>query len=196
MIQQTYEDIVTPELAKGAIINNDFHGFREDYLILHCLLKIHQPKTFLEIGCNMGVGTKIIKNALSKDSQVYSLDLPTELAHISLQHPISEGKGDKVGSRCDLPFTLLRGDSLTFDFGQYPCEGYYIDGEHDTLHAKHETLQVLKCNPKIVAYHDTDIKAVMDGILEALEIAPNAQEYNLFRVVDTRISYLLRKQDA
>lgn len=193
MTEQKYADIVTPELLEGVIENNEYHGFREDYHVLHCLLKIHKPKTFLEIGCNMGVGTKIIKNALGFNSQVYSLDLPTELAHISLQHPISDGKGDKVGSKCDLPFTLLRGDSMEFDFGQYPCEGYYIDGEHTTKAVKHETAEILKLNPKIVIYHDTDMPEVMQGILEALELARNSKKYEFTRVADTRISYLLKK---
>lgn len=193
MTEQKYADIVTPELLAGAVENNEYHGFLQDYHVLHCLLRTYKPKTFLEIGCNMGVGTKIIKNALGADSEVYSLDLPTELAHISLQHPISEGKGDKVGSKCNLPFTLLRGDSMKFDFSQYPCEGYYVDGEHTTKAAEHETTEILKLNPRIVIYHDTDMPEVMTGILNALALAKNAKKYDLVRVVDTRISYLLRK---
>lgn len=193
MIQQTYTDIVMTDLLVGAIENNEFHGFKQDYHCLHCLLKTYQPKTFLEIGTNRGRGTEIIKNALGKDSTVYSLDLPTELAHISLQHPINEGYGDKVGELCKLPFIQLRGDSMVFDFSQYPCEGYFIDGDHTHKNVFHETTEILKLNPKIVTYHDTDVPEVMHGILDALELAPNAENYELYRIVDTRMSYLLQK---
>jgi len=34
-----YSDIVTPELMRGALLNNEFQGFREDYAVLHCLLR-------------------------------------------------------------------------------------------------------------------------------------------------------------
>ena len=194
MVTQTYKDIVTPELLRGAIENREFHGFLEDYHVIHCLLKMYKPKTMFEIGTNMGRGTKIIKNALGAYSKVYSLDLPTELAHVSLQHPISEGHGDRVGHLCDLPFTQLRGDSMTFDFSQYPCEGYFIDGEHDFEHPFRESNEVLKLWPKLVIWHDSDIPGVWKAITESLKIAEN--KYQLFRVTDTRIAYALRIDHA
>jgi spermidine synthase len=107
MIQQHYSEVVSAELLKGNIDNNEFDGFLQDYRVLHCLLKTYNPKSVFEIGTNMGTGTNIICNALP-DAQVYSLDLPTELAHKSLQHPISEGKGDLVGSRCTFPYKQFR----------------------------------------------------------------------------------------
>lgn len=187
MITQTFKDIYTDELAEGAILNTEYHGFREDYLILHCLLRKYQPKSVFEIGTNLGRGTKIIKNALP-DSDVYTLDLPTELAHISLQHPISEGKGDRVGHKCDLPFTQLRGDSMKFDYSKYPCEAYFCDGEHDFEHPFHETTEIIKLNPKLIVWHDSDITEVWDAITKAI-----TKDYELFRVTDTRIAYALRK---
>lgn len=189
MIEQKYADIVTPELSAGAIINNEYHGFKEDYLVLHCLLKTYKPKTFFEIGTNMGRGTMIIKNALGGDSTVYSLDLPTELAHISLQHPINEGHGDKVGLLCKLPFVQLRGDSMTFDFSPYPCEGVFIDGEHDYDHPYRETCEIVKTKPKLIVWHDSDIQVVHDAIVNAMK----GKSYKLYRVVDTRIAYAVRK---
>ncbi len=193
MTEQKYADIVTLELLDGAIFNDEFHGFRADYSVIHCLLKIHKPKTLLEIGTNLGRGTKIMKNALGPESQVYSLDLPTELAHISLQHPVNEGHGDRVGYLCDLPFTQLRGDSMKFDFSHFPCEAYYIDGEHTTNAVKHETKEILKLNPNLVIYHDSDMPEVMQGILDGLELSKKKSKYELVRVVDTRIAYLLKK---
>ena len=189
MIRQSYKDIVAPELLKGAIENNEFHGFKQDYHVLHCLLRLHRPKTFFEVGTNMGRGTKIIKNALGSESDVYSLDLPTELAHVSLQHPINEGHGDSVGHLCDLPFTQLRGDSMTFDFSPFACEGAFIDGEHDFEHPFRESTEILKLSPKIVIWHDSDIPEVWKAIEMSVKLAGG---YTLHRVVDTRIAYALR----
>jgi hypothetical protein len=188
MKAQTFTDIYNPDIAFGAIINDEFPGFKEDYLILHCLLKIHQPKSVFECGTNMGRGTEIICNAVPT-ANVYSLDLPTELAHISLQHPISEGKGDKVGSLCKRPFTQLRGDSMTFDYSNHPCDAYWIDAEHTEAAVKHETKQAVKCKAKLIVWHDSDMPEVMAGILAGI-----GKGYEVYRVEGTRIAYALKKR--
>lgn len=197
MINQTYNDIVTPELLAGAIENNEYEGFREDYHVLHCLIRKYKPISLLEIGTNMGTGTNIICNA-GKNwlMQVYSLDLPTELAHASLQHPVSEGKGDKVGSNCKFHYTQLRGDSMTFHFSQHPCEAYFIDGEHDYDHPSRESAEAFKQLPKIIIWHDADIAEVWKAISDASEFANDwiqGANYDLYRVTGTRIAYALRK---
>lgn len=205
MINQTYSDIVTPELLAGAIENNEFEGFREDYHVLHCLIRKYQPKTFFEIGTNMGTGTNIICNAILPSDRkydvglkgiVYSLDLPTELAHISLQHPISEGKGDKVGINCKFAYTQLRGDSMEFDYSKYPCDAYFIDGEHDYQHPFVETREVVRNKPKLIIWHDADISEVWKAITDVFNdtgLWVKEGEYDLYRVTDTRIAYALRK---
>lgn len=189
MINQTYADIVTKELLSGAIENNEFTGFKQDYHVLHCLLRIHQPKSICEIGTNLGRGTAIICNAVP-DAKVYSLDLPTELAHISLQHPINEGHGDKVGSLCKFPFTQLRGDSMTFNFTQYPCEAAYVDGEHDYDHPYTEFKAMIKNGTKLIIAHDADLLPVENAIKDAFK---GQKKYDLFRVTDTRIFYAVKK---
>ena len=174
MLKIKFTDIFSEELASDAILNEEYTGFKEDYLTLHCLLKIHKPASFLEIGTNMGTGTKIIKNALGPDSTVYSLDLP---------------KGDKVGERCDLPFTQLRGDSLLYPYNELgPIEGWFIDGEHDYLHANHEAKAAIANGAKLIIFHDADIHEVYNGITDAFE---GNESYDLFRVSDTRIAYAL-----
>lgn len=193
MTEQTYSDIVTPELLAGAIENNEYEGFREDYHVLHCLIRKYQPLTFMEIGQNMGTGTQIICNA-GKNwlIKVYSLDLPDELCHISLQHPKSEGKGgSKVGSNCTFAHTQLKGDSLTFDFSKYPCEGAFIDSEHDFEHPYKEACEVFKWKPKIVIWHDANVKSVSDSIWTLW--TDYKVEYDFHRVTDTRIAYAIRK---
>lgn len=188
-----YSDVVTDELLAGNIDNDEYHGFLEDYRVLHCLMRLHKPKTVFEIGCNMGVGTKIIKNAVGENSKVYSLDLPFELSHISLQSPVSEGKGDSVGHKCDLPFTLLREDSLKFDYSKFPCEAIFCDGEHDYSHPNHETKESLKNNPKLLVWHDSDIKEVYNGVIDAFSETEEYKNYNIYRVDGTRMLFALRK---
>lgn len=188
MIEQLFKDIYDEELAKDAIINDRMEGFRQDYLPLHCLLRKYNIKSCFEVGCHVGFGTKIICNALGKDCTVYSLDLPDESAFESKQHPLSEGK-QGVGLECDLPFILLRGDSRHFNYDKYPCEAYWIDAEHVYENVRLETLKILKTFPKIAIFHDTDIQDVLKGIVDG---AAGWRNYGLTRIIDTRISYLLR----
>lgn len=183
MQEVTFKDIYTEEYAKDAILNEEFPGFKEDYLVLHCLLKSFSPTSLFEIGCNMGTGTKIIKNALGPESNVYSLDLPEEEAHISL-------KGNNVGHKCDLPFVLFRTDSMAFDYSKYPCEAYFIDGEHDYEHPHHETKEVLKLNPKLIIWHDADMEPVYNAIVDSFK---KNKKYDLYRVTDTRIAFAVHK---
>jgi hypothetical protein len=185
---QTYNDIVTPELLEGCIDNNGHPGFLEDYRIIHCLIRKYKPQTFFEIGTCDGSGAKIIKNALRDWSALYSLDLPTELIHQSLR----TGTGDRVGRNCDLLFTQLRGDSMTFDFSKYPCEGYFVDGNHTEESVCHETIEVLKNQPLIVIFHDSDLAEVMRGIVDGWGHSDEGDSYDLFFVEGTRIAYLLK----
>lgn len=182
----TSNDIVTNKLSKGAIIHD---YFAMDYLVIHCLIKKHKPKTFIEIGTNMGVGTNIICNANPK-MKVYSLDLPYELSHVSKQSPVSEGKGENTGSKCTFPFTQLWGDSTKYDYSQhYPLDAWYIDGEHTFDNVFKESFEAFKSKAKIIIWHDTDMEGVYNGIIESCENFIG--DYDLYRVEDTRISYAL-----
>lgn len=183
MKQKTYNDIYDAQLAADAIINDEFKGFPEDYMMLHCLLRKYAPVSLLEIGTNHGRGTKIIKNALGKLSCVYSLDLPDDL--------MDEYLRKHVGKACDLPFLQLRGDSLTFNYASiYPLDGWFIDGAHDYEHALHESREAIKSNARIIIWHDSDIPEVYNGIMEAFK---NETNYDLYRITDTRIAYAVRK---
>jgi hypothetical protein len=189
-----FEEIYDQKLASDAIIHDGYIGFREDYLALHCLLRKYKPKSLLEIGTHRGVGVNIICNAIPK-SNVYSLDLPYEKKNYSEQYPYTtideqkvEDGVDLIGCLATCKYTQLRGDSMTFDFSQYPCEAYWIDAEHDYDHPFHETTEVLKNDPKMIIWHDSDMEPVWKAINDAMTNQP----YELYRVVDTRISYALR----
>ncbi len=190
---QYFKDIYDEKLAEGAIINDRMEGFREDYLVLHCLLRKYKPRFFMEIGTHTGFGTMIIKNALGENSIVFSMDLPDDESDKSKQHPVSEGK-QGVGFECTLQYIPIRWDSLLYDFSSPYCEGYYIDGEHDWAHVYVESSRMFKENPKIIIWHDADIPEVDRGIKDAIKtVMKTGTVYNLFRVIDTRIAYALRK---
>ncbi len=177
-----YEDVVNAELLQGNIDNNEFHGFTEDDRVLHCLLRKYNPKSVFEIGTNHGSGTKIIKNAVM-DADVFSLDLPDETAD----------SRQKTGTNCDLPFTQLKGDSMVFDFSKYVCEAAFVDGAHDYKHPKRETIELMKNCTKLIIYHDSDMKEVMNGILGAFE---GDIHYDLYRVNGTRIAFAVLKENT
>lgn len=188
----TSDQIITPELSEGAIINDAYEGFKEDYLVLHCLLRIHQPKSVFEIGTNIGSGTNIICNAVPQ-AVVYTLDLDYEtMRENSKQYPMEEDGRDRVGDVIRFPHIQLRGDSMNFNYAKYPAEAYYIDGEHDYEHAYHESRQAIAQKAKLIIFHDADMPQVYDGITDAFSM-PGGEQYELFRVTDTRISYAVRK---
>ena len=189
MIYQKIEQVLFD--IDGAFIHEPMLGFREDYLCLHSLLRRYNPKTVFEIGTNTGNGVNVIATALPT-SEVYSLDLDFEtMRELSLQYPIGDNGEDKIGSDTKFPYTQLRGNSMSFDYSKYPCEGYYVDGEHTNKNVYHETMEILKIRPKIIIYHDTDMQEVMNGLVHAHLDSANGDEYILHRVEETRISYLL-----
>jgi predicted O-methyltransferase YrrM len=184
-IEQTFDDVVTPELSAGAILNQEFPGFEEDYLVLHCLMRKHQPSSIFEIGTNMGTGTRILKNACPQ-AEVTSLDLSPEDLHPSLLE--ADGKTPKVGKHCDLPYRQVWGSSLEYDFAQHaPLDAFFIDGEHDYAHVLHETRQAVASAAWLIVWHDCDIDVVWGAVIDALPM-----DYKLYRVAGTRIGYGLR----
>lgn len=181
MTKQLSKDVLFD--CKDAILNEGFEGFKEDYLCLHSLIRRYRPSSFFEIGTCAGVGTLIICNAVYRynfGAKIYSLELPPQESYKSEQYD-----GGPIGEHCFLPYNQIRHDSLTFDYSEVPCEGYFVDGEHTMEHVLHETKQIIKCNPKLIVWHDTDMPGVMNGILIALD----KSDYNLYRITDTRISY-------
>jgi hypothetical protein len=187
--------IVTKKLRKDAVIRTDFSGFREDYLVLHCLLKKYNPKTLMEIGTSSGRGTKVICNALAtnnpaKDVKVFSIDVPpnTDPSIIYPQH--EDGHPVKAGMDCDLPFVQLFGDSQNFDFRPfYPLEAWFIDGKHSFAFAKNDTVTALLANPKLIIWHDLQIDEVYEAVVEVMS---QRTDYDVFWVANSRVGYAIR----
>jgi predicted O-methyltransferase YrrM len=185
MITQFDNDIITNELAEGAILNTGFPGFVIDYLVLHCLIRKYQPTFFLEIGTNTGVGTNIICNAGKLwGMEVTSLELSPVMAEKSKQYPSAE----RIGSACKRKFVQLLGDSIELDYEGY--EAAYIDGEHDYQHPLFEGLSCVGANFDLIIYHDADIPEVEMAIKDTFI---NNNDYDVYRIENTRIAYAKRK---
>ena len=191
-----YSDLPIEKHSADAILNQEYTGFEQDYLVLHYLIKEYKPKTFAEVGTSVGDGTNIICNA-GKDwgMMVASLDLPPELAHMSLQHPHLNGfEGTSIGHRCKFPYRQLLGDSMFFDWKPYyPIEGWWIDAQHETKFVLVESYKAINSGAKLIAYHDTYMPEVMKGIEGAFK---DNKDYDLFRVTGSRITYALRRSDS
>ncbi len=178
-------DVLDATLMAKAITRNEFPGFYEDFLVLHCLLAKYRPFNLFEIGTCEGVGTMIIKNALGS-STVYSLDLPP---NVPKEYTFLNAY--TTGARCSLPYVQLFGDSMTYAYEKhYPLDAWFIDGEHDYAHVFYESTQALLSNPSFIFWHDTDIPCVFNAILD---VFANRDDYLLYRISDTRISYAIKK---
>lgn len=170
------KQIITEDLSRGAIINDEFKGFPEDYLVIHCLLRKYNPKTLFEVGTNYGKGTKIMKNAV-KECKIHTLDIK-----------------DYNGRWIDFECVKLIGDSTTFDYAPYyPIEAWYIDGEHTYKNVYKETQEAIKSEANLIIYHDSDIAEVYSAIEDSFKSYDSEKKWELFRVEDTRIAYALKK---
>ena len=198
MVEQiSYDEIVRPELSRGAVKRRDFPGFREDYLVLHCLIRAHRPERFFEIGTSTGLGTKVICRAISRRriwpdtrDRVFSLDVPPGTDPAILYPDAEDGHPAKAGKQNPYPYTQIFGDSSSFDPAPYlPLDGWFIDGKHDYEYARSDTLLALKANPALIVWHDFQISGVEEGAAEAMAERP---EYEVRRVEDTRIAFAVR----
>ena len=163
---------------KKAILRND-RLFVDDFLTLHSLLKMAQPRSVFEIGTCTGEGTLIMKNAIG-NNVVYSLELP-----------LNESTYDigVAGKMCYLPYVQIVGNSMTLDYTEfYPIEAWFIDGAHEYTFVLHETKQAVLSAPSIIIWHDADIPEVFQAIKDGLD---DRDDYLLYRVNNTRIAFAI-----
>lgn len=164
-----YTELVNQTLCVDAIINNEFIGFKEDYLVIHCLLKKWNPSNIFEIGTNTGMGCRIM-NAASPNSKITTLDIRPcgELAPASV--------------------TKIVGDSISFDYTKhYPIDCWFIDGNHTYENVFHETKEAIQSGAQYIIYHDADIPEITKGILNAHSIY--GDKYILHRVINPPTQY-------
>lgn len=183
MIKLKYGDIVRGVNLNGIVENSEMDGFREDFHVLHCLIRKYKPKRFVEIGTHLGRGVNIIYDA-GKDYgiEVFSIDLPEEHSDRSEQYPHGHTIGELVG----VPYTQILCDSVEFDYMSLGrLDGAFIDGEHDYHHVYIESKKLISSGVGLFIYHDADMPQVYHAIRDAFRGEP----FELYRVTDTRIAY-------
>lgn len=195
-----YEDIVKDPYQEGAIIRDEFPGFKEDYLVIHSLIRKYQPKRFMEIGTSTGGGTNVICNAMgirrflpTPGKKVMSIDVPpgTDPKEIYPGDTPEDGHPEKAGMYCRFPYQQIFGNSQDFDFGPYfPVDAWFIDGKHNYPYAKKDSEQALKSKPKLLIWHDMQIDEVSKAVYDVMKEHP---EYELHRVGETRIGVAVKK---
>ena len=182
-----YNEIVKEDLIQNAIINTEFIGFKEDYLVIHCLLSEWKPKKIFEIGTCTGAGCMIMHNA-SPESKIITLDIV------------------KCGPMCPPIVEKIVCDSLIYDYSKhYPIDCWFIDGHHVYENAYKETSEAIKSSAKYIIYHDADIEGVYNGIMDSFKDSNTSDNYDLYQVVNpphiysstgnnvTRIVYAIKK---
>jgi hypothetical protein len=195
-------EIAKDPYTKNAIIRNDFPGFKEDYLVIHCLIKKYNPKTLIEIGTSSGLGTKVICRAMGikkywwnkkkNINKVYSIDVPPGSDPNIIYPGKEDGHPIRAGRKCFFSYTQLFGNSNTFDFSPfYPIEAWFIDGKHNYEYAKKDTIQALKSDPKLIMWHDLQIPEVEQAVVEVMDSLQD--KYELYRVEGSRIAFAVLK---
>jgi hypothetical protein len=186
MIKVDYTKIVKEDLIYGAQINNEFIGFKEDYLVIHCLISEWRPKSIFEIGTCTGMGCLVMKTS-SPESKITTLDI------------------NQCGHLCPGDTEKIVGNSMTYDFSKhYPIDCWFIDGDHVYDNVYKETKEALKSEPRYIIYHDSDIPDVYDAIIDSFK-DHGLNYYDLYQVVNppfvysssgkqiTRVAYAVKK---
>lgn len=186
IIDVNYEEFFNSKNAQNRVVNTEFIGFAEDYLVIHCLIKEWNPSVIFEIGTSVGNGSVVIKNA-SPTSKIYTLDIRN------------------CGENCPPDVVKLVGNSLSWDYSKhYPIDCWFIDGHHVYENVFHETREAIASEAKYILYHDADIPEVFKGITDSIEKYGDGK-YILYRVVAppfvysssgqniTRVAYAIKK---
>ena len=195
-----YEEVVRAPYDRGAIVRDDFPGFREDYLAIHCLIREYRPRRIVEIGTSTGSGTNVLCRAMrirrfwyNGGRRVLSIDVPpgTDSSIIYPGDEPEDGHPAEAGSECRFPYDQLFGDSGTFDFSPYyPIDAWFIDGKHSYDYVVRDSEQALRSRPHLVIWHDLQIDGVHRAIRDVMASRP---EFDVYRIGDTRVGAAIRR---
>lgn len=202
LLEETFKEIAVPPYSNGAIIREDFPGFREDYIAIYSLIRKFNPRRIMEIGTSTGNGTNVICKAMGlrrfglqpKDKQVLSIDVEPGTDATIIYPDKEDGHPEKAGMYCKYPYKQIFGNSIAYDFSpHYPIDAWFIDGKHDYKYASEDTKQALKSKPSLIIWHDMQIKEVTDGVTDVMKKHP---EYTVSLVKGTRIAYAIKKASS
>jgi hypothetical protein len=196
-----FADIVKPPYSSGAVERTDFPGFREDYLVLHALIRRYRPRRLAEVGTSYGSGTNVICRAMNvrrgvrlfrrrRTERVLSIDVLPGTDPAVIYPDGEDGHPKRAGQNCRYPYTQLFGDSTTYDFEPfYPIDAWFIDGKHSFEYVAKDTQQALRADPKLIIWHDMQIDGVASAVADVMSLRP----YDVRLVRGTRVAFAVRR---
>lgn len=187
--------------------------------LLIAFLRISNPKIIFEFGTFLGYTTTIFAMNSSRDSHVYSLDLPSDdnnFENFKVQDILISGRendtylssiqrnlGEVYINLLQEPFrekiTLLKVDSNLFDFDDLCAQNQlvdfiFVDGGHDYNTALNDSRKALEAISKngLVVWHDYGSKLHTDvtGVVDEI-----SHRYHIFRIQGTSLAFYTNDEE-
>lgn len=176
--------------------------YTKDILSLCITCQILNPKVIFEIGTLDGYTAYHFALNTSKETKIYTLDLPKnktvspELnitivdkfhikAYRSKKYLIYEGEPEES------KIINLYGDSYKFDYSPYykKVDFFFIDGAHSYEYVRSDTLNALKCVRRggVIAWHDYG-RVGVNGVSKWLHEL--ARYYEIFSVPGSSVAFM------
>ncbi len=198
--KSSYLRIVEPVYKDGNILLFEL-------AIINNLVEVYNPQRIFEIGTFDGRTTMNIAFSSSKDSKIFTLDLPEKQLSETKYH-LLDGEdvfvkksvtGERFTSKSMEEFpekrkiTQLYGDSASFNYKPYldSIDFVFIDGSHSYEYVFNDTniaLRLLKKGKGIIVWHDYGVFASVTKALN--KIQKNNPHFELLRVEKTSLVYL------
>ncbi len=161
---------------------NDGNISTLETVVINKLIKQYNPLTVFEIGTFNGLTTLNMAANCSKETKIYTLDLPSnklDSVKLSLDDNDKNFIGKEVcgvsflGTNCEKKIKQLYGDSATFDFSPFynMIDFVFIDGAHSYQYVLNDSkvaLKLLRNGRGIMLWHDYG-KVCWRGLTRALE---------------------------
>ena len=160
-----------------------------DYYFLCLIAKAINASKYFETGTWVGLSAYNIANNLSRNAEIYSLDIPPDHPEITMYNIPEEifscySKGLKN-------VHFLKSDSMNFDYTPYKKQFdlVFIDGNHTFRYVKNDTkiaLELIKDENSVIVWHDYILggemnKEVLAGMLDALPENSHKHIYSLYQ---------------
>lgn len=168
-----------------------------EMVILARVTKALRPKSIFEIGTYNGLATAVFMLNSDPDTRIVTLDLPLGPTESQQSMPsdrelVASRQLGSVPQALGLDrYTQLLCDSLVFDPSPYlnSVELALIDGAHDVLHVKNDTLKVARMmsDSGLIFWHDYAGKGVLRPLASYLEGI--GRQCSLYRIPDTSLAW-------
>lgn len=186
------------ELATPYTVSRDGNAALHEVLALCAIVKQIEAQTIFEIGTFDGRTVLLLAMNSSRDTRLFTLDLPTAACERLAYHTDPSdrkylpGAGRSVGlqyagTAFASKVTQLYGDSATFDYSPYyrQMDLVFIDGSHSYEYVRSDTDNAFKMvsDRGVIVWHD--YRPICPGVRRCLnELSERVQ---LFQIAETSL---------